>query len=193
MTLIFREKFEKKLEDSWEWVHEEPSAWKIGTGVLHLRTLPGSLWADMNNAHNFLLRPVTEFPTGLTTRVTVKNYPVEMGEQAGLIWYHDDDNYLKFVKESLEGEEWIVLAREADGQPKLINKVGIAAENAELQLVLKGDTVAGQFRISPDGEWQTVGECPLVTAAVPKVGVFTHGCPADVERWVELTNFSILV
>jgi regulation of enolase protein 1 (concanavalin A-like superfamily) len=193
MKVIFEEKFTSQLKDGWGWEHEEPSAWKVEAGVLYLRTLPGSLWAGSNNAHNFLLRPLDDFSAGVTTRVTVVNYPQEMGEQAGLIWYHDDDNYIKFVKESLEGTEWIVLARESGGQPELVNKVGLIAESAELQMMLTGTTVQGQFRTSPNVEWQIVGECPLVTADAPRVGVFTHGCPADDERWAELKDFAVLV
>ncbi len=192
MKILFEEKFVTELDPNWVWVHEAPSAWEIADGALHLRTLPGSLWGDSNNAYNFLLRSVESFIDGLAARVTVTNTPQVMGEQAGLIWYHDDDNYIKFVKESLNGEEWIVLAREEGGQPELINKTRISAESAELQLVLMGGKVQGKFRTSSEDNWQTVGKCAIVQEADPQVGLFTHGCPAEIERWVELREFSIL-
>ena len=192
MKQLFEENFIGQLDHDWIWVHEQSTAWKVAGGVLHLRTLPGTLWGEANNAHNFLLRTVEEMSNGMVSRVTVTSHPRLMGEQAGLIWYLDDDNYIKLVKESLDGSQWIVLAREQDGQPELIDKTRISVESAELQLALLGGVVHGQFRTSPTEDWRTVGECPLLDGANPKIGLFTHGGPQDIERWVELRNFALL-
>ena len=192
MKQLFEENFIGQLDHDWIWFHEQSTAWKVADGVLHLRTLPGTLWGEANNAHNFLLRTVDEMSNGLASRVTVTSHPRLMGEQAGLIWYLDDDNYIKLVKESLDGGQWIVLAREQDGQPELIDKTRISVESAELQLALLGGVVHGQFRTSPTEDWRTVGECPLLDGANPKIGLFTHGGPQDIERWVELRNFALL-
>jgi hypothetical protein len=192
MKQLFEENFMGKLNRKWIWVHEQSAAWKVADGALHLRTLPGTLWGEANNAHNFLLRSVDEMPNGLASKVVVINHPRLMGEQAGLIWYQDDDNYIKLVKECLEGKKWIVLAREQGGQPELIAKTGISAESAELQLVLLDGIVHGQFRISSKEDWQTVGDCPLLEGASPKIGLFTHGGPKDIERWIEMHSFALL-
>ena len=192
MKTLFEENFTGNLNRNWIWVHEQSDAWKLADGVLQLRTLPGTLWGEANNAHNFLLRPVEEMPNGLASRVIVTNHPSLMGEQAGLIWYQDDDNYIKLVKESLEDKQWIVLACEQGGQPELIAKTQIAAETAELQLTYLNGVVQGQFRASSKEDWQAVGACPLLEGASPKIGLFTHGCPEDVERWVEMRNFALL-
>jgi regulation of enolase protein 1 (concanavalin A-like superfamily) len=192
MKVIFEENFGEKLGQGWTWVHEEPAAWKIVDGALHLRTLPGTLWGDANNGHNFLLRLVEDLSNGLTIRVSVTNEPQLMSEQAGLIWYHDDDNYIKLVKESLEGVEWIVMAREEGGQPELVDKTRVAAPSAELQLVLVDGALHGQFRISSENKWQEVGKCALLGEAALKVGLFTHGGPAEIERWAEMRDFSML-
>jgi regulation of enolase protein 1 (concanavalin A-like superfamily) len=103
MKVLFEENFAGKLDPSWIWVHEQPEALKVFDGVLSMQTLPGTLWGEANNAHNFLLRSVEEMPNGLISRVIVTSHPRLVGEQAGLIWYLDDDNYIKLVKESLEG------------------------------------------------------------------------------------------
>jgi hypothetical protein len=86
-----------------------------------------------------------------------------------------------------------VLAREQDGQAELINKTRISVESAELQLGLLDGIVHGQFRPSSKDDWQTVGECPLLEAAAPQIGLFTHGGPGDVKREVELRSFALLV
>jgi len=193
MKVLFEENFAGKLDPDWTWVHEQADAWNVADGVLSMQTLPGTLWGDANNAYNFLLRTVEEMPNGLISRVTVTSHPRLMGEQAGLIWYLDDDNYIKLVKESLEGVQWIVLAREQDGQPELINKTRISLESAELQLVLLDGIVHGQFRPSSKDDWQTIGECPLLKGATPQIGLFTHGGPGDIKRWVELGSFALLI
>ena len=193
MKVLFEESFAGKLNPDWIWVHEQSEAWKVADGVLSMQTLPGTLWGEANNAYNFLLRSIEEMPNGLISRATVTSHPRLMGEQAGLIWYLDDDNYIKLVKESLEGMQWIVLAREQDGQPELINKTRISVESAELQLVLLDGIVHGQFRPSSKDDWQTVGECPLLEAATSQIGLFTHGGPSDIKREVELRSFALLV
>ena len=88
--------------------------------------------------------------------------------------------------------QWIVLAREQGGQPELIAKTRIDAETAELQLAYLDGVVQGQICVSSKENWQAVGECPLLEGASPKIGLFTHGGPQDIERWVELRNFALL-
>ena len=193
MKIRFEETFAGDMDQEWRWVHERPDAWKIGNGKLKLQTLPGTLWGEANNAHNFLLRSTDHIENGFATRVVVTNHPQLMGEQAGLIWYYDDDNYIKLVKESLEGVEWIVLAREQASQPELIDKTPISVKTAELRLVVLDGIVQGQFCISPEDGWQYVGECALVGDTAPWIGLFTHGGPEEIERWVEFKDFSILV
>ena len=63
-----------------------------------------------------------QFPLqdGLSSEVTVTNHPENQGEQAGLIWFHDEANYIKLVKESLEGSEWIVLGGNRMIAPSLL-------------------------------------------------------------------------
>jgi hypothetical protein len=61
-----------------------------------------------------------------------------------------------------------------------------------LQLILQDGIVYGQFRTSPKEDWQIVGECPLLEADAPKIGIFTHGGPGEIERWVEMRSFALL-
>jgi len=193
MKVLFEENFSGKLDPDWIWVHEQSDAWNVADGVLSMQTLPGTLWGDANDAYNFLLRSLKELPNELISRVAVTSNPRLMGEQAGLIWYLDDDNYIKLVKESLDGKQWIVLAREQDGQPEMINKTQLSVESAELQFVLLDGIVHGQFRASSKDGWRTVGECTLLEAVTPQIGLFTHGGPSEIERWVEMRAFALLI
>ncbi len=179
------------LDAAWWWLREEPSAWSLKNNTLHLHTLPGTLWGTNNTAKNILLRPALPIEDGLSSEVTVTNHPENQGEQAGLIWFHDEANYIKLVKESLEGSEWIVLGREQDDSPKLVARIPIVTESARLRLSLSGQTVVGWAQPDGEGSWEKIGECALVNEDNVHLGVFTHGSEPDAERWVTLRDFII--
>jgi hypothetical protein len=67
-----------------------------------------------NNASNILIRSPGTWTRSLTTQLVISATPRVRGEQAGLIWYIDDDNYIKLVKEttgSVDPAPHIVFAR----------------------------------------------------------------------------------
>ena len=188
---FFKAWYDETLDAQWWWLREEPSAWSLENKSLHLQTLPGTLWGTTNTAKNILLRPEMPIEPGLTSEVTVTNHPEHQGEQAGLIWYHDEANYIKLVKESLEGSEWIVLGREQDDSPQLIARIPVATGTARLRLSLEEQTLVGWAQPECDGPWEKVGACELVNTDTVCLGVFTHGGEPDAERWVTLRDFII--
>ncbi len=190
-NIIFADNFTDALAADWLWLREEPSAWCAAEGTLHLRALPGTLWGANNTARNFALRPAQPLREGLAAEVTVTNQPVIHAEQAGMIWYCDDDNYVKFIKESLDGTVWIIMAREEEGQSALVNRIPALAETVRLRLTLVEGQVTGQFCIA-DGDWQTVGACAPVQKGDVHIGLFTHGGPADEEHWAQFAAFRML-
>ncbi|MGC9347410.1 MAG: hypothetical protein ACP5JG_04650 [Anaerolineae bacterium] len=187
----FEEEFEQRMDADWKWLREAPEAWRIGEDGLEMRTLPGSLWGESNNARNVLLRPAQPAVPGLSSEVTVHNQPVLQGEQAGLIWYQDDANYIKLVKESLDGAIWIVMAREEGDQPELVDKVAILPETAHLQLSLEDGKMVGRFRTPDDKAWAEVATCDPLPDGPVQLGIFTHGGAANADRWVTLSSFRI--
>ena len=189
---IFEEKFEGSFADDWTWLREVPEWSKVGDGVLCLRSMPGTLWGDNNSARNFLLRPAQPQRDGLASEVTVTNHPELQGEQGGMNWYFDDDNYVKFIKENLGGSVWIVLAREEDGQAVLVAKSPCETESARLRLGLVDGQMVGQFRTSDDAEWQVVGTCAPIDKGDVQLGLYTHGGPEDEAHWAELRDYRVL-
>jgi regulation of enolase protein 1 (concanavalin A-like superfamily) len=180
-----------ELDQLWWWLREEPTAWSLKNNALYLRTLPGTLWGTNNTAKNILLRPEIPIESGLTSEVTVTNKPAQQAEQAGLIWFNDEANYVKLVKESLEGAVWIVLAREQADNPTLVAKIPMHTDSARLRLTLTEHTVVGWAQPADSDSWLKVGECALVNEETVHLGVFTHGGPVDEERWVTLRKFHI--
>ena len=185
----FEESFDGELAEGWTWMWEVAEAWRVEDGVLHVRALPGTLWGDQDNAHNILIRSETPVVAGLTSQVSVVNQPTLQGEQAGLIWFIDESNYIKLIKECLEGTEWIVLAREENGKASLVNKIPIETASVRLRLSFAGGRMTGERMAANEKTWQIVGECAPLADTALHLGIYTHGGPEEEEHWAELSQF----
>jgi regulation of enolase protein 1 (concanavalin A-like superfamily) len=189
--MLLKESFENGLDHAWFWVREAADAWNVRDSRLRIQALPGTLWGQRNDARNLLLRPAQPATRGMTSEVWVRNQPAQQGEQAGLIWYVDDGTYVKLIKECLDGEVWIVMAREEDDQPALVNRVPVSTDAAAIRLVQGADAIVGQFRAAEGDAWQTVGRCASLPIAEIHPGLFAHGGPADDARWAEFQRYHI--
>jgi cytochrome c len=190
-AVVFKDDFSPSLAEGWSWVREDPASWRVAGGALRIRTLPGTLWGDRNNAVNVITRAAPEMAEFATEAVVTK-LPEAGGEQAGLLWYYDDANNIKLVKEMVgEGRLVIIMAREEDDQPGVVGEVPFAPETAQLRLALTGGRVKGYYRASGEDDWQPVGECAPVDEA--RVGLCTHGSvPETEERWAQFEQFRVL-
>jgi regulation of enolase protein 1 (concanavalin A-like superfamily) len=190
-AVIFKDDFSPSLAEGWSWVREDPASWQVAGGALRIRTLPGTLWGDRNNAVNVITRAAPEMAEFATEAVVTKQ-PEAGGEQAGLLWYCDDANNIKLVKEMVgEGKLVIVMAREEDDQPGVVGEVPFAPATAQLRLALAGGRVTGHYRASDEDAWQLVGECEPVAGV--RVGLCTHGrVPETEERWAQFKQFRVL-
>ena len=187
--LVFKDGFASDLGEGWSWIREDSASWEVAGGVLRIRTLPGSLWGEGNDAKNVLVRAIPEM-VEYATEAFVTKLPEEGGEQAGLLWYLDDANNIKLVKEMVGGRLVIVMAREEADQPGVVGEVPFGPARAQLRLALTGGIVRGYYRPSGEEDWQPIGECAPVEGA--RVGLCTHGrVPETEERWAEFEDFSV--
>jgi len=108
-----------QLADSWTWLNEVSGAWTLTDGALRLRSLPGNLWAKQNTAKNILLHPLPALADRTSTTVAMKSAPSAAFEQAGLIWFADEDNYVKLIREHFGGRDIINLVAEDSAQPRI--------------------------------------------------------------------------
>lgn len=97
--------------------------WRLRDGELQICTRPGSIMRDSNDAHNLLLRAMPVSATAIQTLLLCE--PKAPYEQAGLLWYYDDDNFIKLVIELIDEKQYIVFVREEDAAPTLIGKAPI--------------------------------------------------------------------
>jgi regulation of enolase protein 1 (concanavalin A-like superfamily) len=187
---LFEENFDDKLADGWTWVREDRDAWRIENGALHLKVFPGSLFGGGNDAKNVLIRPLPA-QDDISIEVTITNDPKEQAEQATLLWYADDDNYVKLCKEQMSGKQNVVLAREEAGKGAFVASVPSAAPTLRLRLTRHADKIAADFATGQDEAWNHVGSCPPPAGADLKLGLIAHGAKAGSQGEAEFDRLRV--
>lgn len=88
----------KTLGTQWSWVRENSDAWSIdeNPGSLTLTTTDGDLVGPANKLGNVLLQSANTDWT-IDTKVTVSDIPGRPAQNAGIVAYQDDDNFVKLV------------------------------------------------------------------------------------------------
>jgi regulation of enolase protein 1 (concanavalin A-like superfamily) len=188
--VLFQDNFDGKLDAGWKWVREQADAWKTGDNGLTMRTLTGTLWGETNTARNLLLRPAPA-EGDFATEVTISIHGALDGEQAGLIWYSGDGDYIKLVNE-FKGQPFLILVREEKENAKEIGRIPAPDGRVALRLVSNHGWIRAQMRGDGEDDWQTVAECPGLTVRPPQVGVLTHVFPGQTVRSARFENFRLL-
>ncbi|HBE77563.1 MAG TPA: hypothetical protein DDW65_07230, partial [Firmicutes bacterium] len=82
------------LDSSWSWVRENKNNWSLSenSGSLTIHTEYGELLYSDNNMKNIMLRPAPAGDWTITTKINATFD--DSYEQAGLIVYQDDNNYI---------------------------------------------------------------------------------------------------
>ena len=77
----------------WSWVRRDPSAEQVSGGSLTITPQTGDLSGAGPLAHNLLLQPALGNWT-VTSKLTLSHPPTAAGQQAGIIAYQDDADWL---------------------------------------------------------------------------------------------------
>ncbi|HQO36196.1 MAG TPA: DUF1349 domain-containing protein, partial [bacterium] len=159
-----------------------------GEKGLEIRPEPGGLMGDGQDAKNILVKPLP--PDAYLVTVYVQANHRSQYEQGGLILYLDDNNYIKFVLEMVDGKHWFVLVCELDAKPKVINKLPASEKGGWIILQLKDQTVTA---FSCDGKVGTVkiGTADFPMEPRPRIGIFTQSGEPGSDRWVTFRDFVI--
>ncbi len=193
-TILFTEPFVDKLADGWTWLREDAKAWRLDNGTLVIRTSRGGLWLKENGGGNLPLRTPPEVKAGkLAVEVLVDIEPTNGYENAGLIWYYDDDNYIILVKEKIGDNVHVQLVAEKDAKPVAgFHKNFNDGKQVWFRMEIEGGKLSGYYRTSPEEEWLKLGECDLPLDGKPKVGLTTAYAPNDAEHFTRFSNFRML-
>jgi acetyl esterase/lipase/regulation of enolase protein 1 (concanavalin A-like superfamily) len=187
--MLFEEHFDGRLQDGWQWVREDPTEWRIRDNQLEVRSQPGHIWGG-NDAKNVLLRGPLK-PQNLAASVNVAHQPGEKWEQAGLLWYVDDDNFVKLISEFIDGKMYVVTGRKQGGKLAVIGKLEVPSANVQLRLRVQTGRVTGQWRLKPEDSWSDAGACELEANGEPRFGLFTQSGPQNETRWVRFDDFIV--
>lgn len=187
--VLFTDDFDTKLQPGWQWVREDKEEWRIRGGELQVRSQHGRIWGG-NDAKNLLLvGPLKS--RNMAARVSVVHQPKEKYEQAGPLWYIDDDNFVKLISEQIDGKMYVVVARELAGRGKVVGKVMVPWANVQLRLVVQGNRVTGQWRLTDTHVWSESGHCDFDAKGSPRFGLFTQNGAKDIVRWVRFDDFVV--
>jgi pyrimidine-specific ribonucleoside hydrolase len=150
------------LARDWIWMREERSDWDaaIRPGYLRVHTRPQTIYFTApNNQQNILLRRAPPGDFTLTTRVEFE--PSHNFQQAALIVYRSDDNFVLidrgFCDQCPTGGNGVYFDSEGDGVPEFSHSQAYAASSAYLRIRRAGSSYLGSY--STDGlAWTVLGQ-----------------------------------
>lgn len=189
VNVLFADHFDARLADGWQWVREDAKEWRVRDKHLEVRCQPGRIWGG-NDAKNVLLAPPLKADE-MAASVSVAHKPSEKYEQAGPLWYVDDDNFVKLISEHIDGKMYVVIAREQQGKGTVVGKLEVPRADFQLRLVVKSGRVVGQWRLESGDPWSEAGACDFTAKGQPRFGLFTQNGPAKEVHWVRFDDFVV--
>jgi len=186
----YRADFSKALDKGWSFVREDKADWRLKDGKLQLLAQPSNIWGKKNNkTENFLLRALPGPKAAV--EVTVDFNPRKEYEQAGLMIYLDDDNYIKFDRE-LYGGQSCTLVLESKAKPKVVKKIPFREGPLRLRLEISDGKVKAMVKAPGGKDWTAHGETTLPGSSEEvKVGVFALLGDAKNPRWATFSDFEL--
>jgi cytochrome c len=160
--------------DRWEVIRRDDERLSVSDGALHLVSAPMDIFQGETGMPNIVLQ---ELPGGggepwsVTTEMTWD--PTQNFQNAGMIVYGDDDNYIK-TGMVWNGARNFELIKELGGTAEFPG--GAAAGDVPSTYFLRlvsadGNAVTSEF--SADGEtWTEIGTTDLTGIASPRIGVY---------------------
>jgi beta-glucosidase len=164
----------------WTWIRQDPGNETLSDGALQIQTEQGDLTGDTKGGSNILLQPALGNWT-ISTKMTLSSRPFLNEQQAGIIAYQDDQNWIKLDWEGVAGTNALVETTEDNLSGKPVSQtlaaypVGGRGTTVWLRMVKSGPHYTALF--STNGRsWFTIYH---VGASVldDKVGVFAFNGP----------------
>jgi cytochrome c len=162
-------------------VRHEPDGYSVADGRLTLPAAHGDFFANgANNNPNILLQPAPAGEWTAQTRMTFN--PNENYEQAGIVVYGDDANYVKadYVHANGRGLEFLREVNDvASGFGGFVG-IGDRPTTVDLRVTSDGTTLRAYYRFE-GGPWTAYGEpAPLAGVPNPKIGIYANDANATV-------------
>jgi glucose/arabinose dehydrogenase/type 1 glutamine amidotransferase/regulation of enolase protein 1 (concanavalin A-like superfamily) len=179
-----------ELEAGWTIVEHEADTLTVADGSLQIQTVPGrDFFADQGTLPNVVVQAL---PDGAWTATAAMNWtPTQNFQNAGLVVWADEDNYVKAGMVHSGGRAF-ELIKEVDGSPDFQGFQGAGAEFPDdffLRYVYDGSDLVAEF--SADGEsWSAIGTSDLSDLDDLSVGVYATNSTAAGATDPPLASFS---
>ncbi|MCD9021456.1 DUF1349 domain-containing protein [Cohnella silvisoli] len=165
------------LNSMWSWVRQDSTKWSLtaNPGSMQISTQPGELYQTTNDAKNILLRNA---PDGdWTMKVKLAFNPTTAGQQAGVIVYQDDNNYLKLVR-SYTASNRISFQKEVGGTfDNTYELLGVTATTVFLKIAKLGTTYTAYYNTDGSETWILLAQTTISGLNNTKVGLISYGGP----------------
>ncbi|POH72996.1 hypothetical protein CVS27_12570 [Arthrobacter glacialis] len=157
------------------WVREDVSKWTaVDKNTVTLKAGSSGLWATQNAAVN-ILRQNAPLVGDATMVVKMSGATASQYEEAGLILYSDDDNYVALQRKHANGSPVLALVTETGGSPNENTKVAApAAADVWLKLVRAGNQYTASYS-TDNVTFTTIGTVTNATVTNGKTGILAVG------------------
>jgi regulation of enolase protein 1 (concanavalin A-like superfamily) len=177
-------------EDRWTVVEPDPENLSVEDGQLNIQTVPGrDFFAGDGTLPNVV---VQDLPDGAWTATTSMDWtPTQNFQNAGLVVWTDEDNYVKagMVHSGGRGFE---LIKEVGGSPSFAGTVNVGGDfpsEFQLRYVYDDGTLEAQF--SADGDsWTSIGTTDLDGLDSPSVGVYATNSTSSAATEPPMASFN---
>jgi beta-xylosidase len=145
------------LNSRWSWVREDHTHWDLTSqpGNLTITTQGDWIWGtdNSNPQHNLFITPAPNGDFKITTKVNFN--PITNFQNAGLLIYKDDDNYLK-LQRIYAAANVVELIKETAGSPSVVASIPVTSTTVDLRVEKKGTSYYATYSL--DGSyWIPVG------------------------------------
>jgi glucose/arabinose dehydrogenase/PKD repeat protein len=161
-------------DDRWDVVRRDDTRLSVSNGALNLVSAPQDIFQGETGLPNIVLQDLPEggaAPWSITTEVTWD--PTQNYQNAGLIVYQDDDNYIK-TGMVWSGGRAFELIKETNGTASFDGNAPAGTVPSRFFLrYVSTDGTSLQSAFSADGvDWTTIGTTDLEGIENPRVGVY---------------------
>ena len=206
-SIAFTEDFDGSAPaGEWSWVRESSSRWQMQDGKLTITTESGDIKGGTNTGKNILVRSIGQGDWEAVAKVTLSAVPTQATQQAALLIYQDDNNYLKVdveyasVSSGWSSENYV---RASGGAERGGTYSDLFYDALEIRKNITDADNTVWFKIVKDGSdyslyWATDGDSAFknlgktaMTMTEPKIGAYAVGGNSSAQLRVSYDQISI--
>ncbi len=177
---------------SWSWVREDNTKWSLTakSGYMRITSTETELFGNNNNTTNVLLRDAPSGDWSMCTKLEMD--PSVSNQQAGLIVYKDDDNYIKNVRvyASEHNGNNLNYAKETGGAYGDDGFTECSGTTVYLKITKSGTTYTLYYNLDGSTNWTQIKQYTGIDfGAAVKVGLLCQNNPVNADfDWFDLVS-----